>query len=52
VAQVDRARFKLAFDAPQWAVTPGQSAVLYEGESCLGGGVIERVEVPALQIAS
>ena len=34
------ARFELQFDAPQWAVTPGQSAVLYEGEVCLGGGVI------------
>ena len=32
--------FSLAFDAPQWAVTPGQSAVVYEGEVCLGGGVI------------
>ena len=32
--------FRLAFDDPQWAVTPGQSAVLYDGEVCLGGGVI------------
>jgi tRNA-uridine 2-sulfurtransferase len=32
--------FALHFDAPQWAVTPGQSAVLYDGEVCLGGGVI------------
>ena len=30
----------LAFDESQWAVTPGQSAVLYDGEVCLGGGVI------------
>jgi len=34
------AGFALDFDAAQWAVTPGQSAVLYDGERCLGGGVI------------
>ena len=32
--------FALRFDAAQWAVTPGQSAVVYDGEVCLGGGVI------------
>ncbi|WP_048438082.1 tRNA 2-thiouridine(34) synthase MnmA [Caenimonas sp. SL110] len=32
--------FHLDFPQPQWAVTPGQSAVLYDGEVCLGGGVI------------
>ncbi len=32
---------ELAFDAPQWAVTPGQSAVLYDGDICLGGAVID-----------
>jgi tRNA-specific 2-thiouridylase len=31
----------LEFAAPQWAVAPGQSAVLYSGEVCLGGGVIQ-----------
>ena len=31
---------RVDFDAPQWAVTPGQSVVLYDGEVCLGGGVI------------
>ncbi|WP_297459705.1 tRNA 2-thiouridine(34) synthase MnmA [Ferrovum sp.] len=30
----------LHFDDPQWAVTPGQSAVLYQEEVCLGGGII------------
>ena len=32
--------FQLSFSQPQWAVTPGQSAVLYDGDVCLGGGVI------------
>ena len=36
----DGATCELAFDAPQWSVTPGQSAVLYDGDVCLGGGVI------------
>ena len=30
----------LDFPEPQWAVTPGQSAVLYDREVCLGGGII------------
>lgn len=34
--------FGLRFNAAQWAVTPGQSAVLYDGEVCLGGGIIEQ----------
>jgi tRNA-specific 2-thiouridylase len=36
-------RFELRFASPQWAATPGQSAVLYDGEVCLGGGVIAQV---------
>jgi tRNA-specific 2-thiouridylase len=34
-------RFTLDFTDPQWAVTPGQSAVLYDGDVCLGGGIID-----------
>ena len=40
VSAVNNGGFALSFDEPQWAVTPGQSAVLYAGEVCLGGGVI------------
>jgi len=32
--------FELSFTEQQWAVTPGQSAVLYDGDICLGGGII------------
>jgi len=37
--QADR-RCRASFDTPQWAPTPGQYLVLYEGDVCLGGGVI------------
>ena len=42
VLGADGQRLELSFAQPQWAVTPGQSAVLYEGERCLGGAVIDR----------
>ena len=35
-----REAFELSFSTPQWAVTPGQSAVVYRGDVCLGGGII------------
>ena len=31
---------RVDFPTAQWAVTPGQSVVLYDGEVCLGGGII------------
>jgi tRNA-specific 2-thiouridylase len=40
VTRSDYESFTLEFATPQWAVTPGQSAVLYDGAVCLGGGII------------
>jgi tRNA-uridine 2-sulfurtransferase len=35
-------RMAVAFDEPLRDITPGQGAIIYDGEVCLGGGVIER----------
>jgi tRNA-specific 2-thiouridylase len=40
VAAIGDSRARIAFDAPQRAVTPGQAAVFYEGDTVLGGGWI------------
>ncbi|QLB16855.1 tRNA 2-thiouridine(34) synthase MnmA [Mannheimia varigena] len=39
---IDDETIRVIFDEPQIAVTPGQSAVFYLGEVCLGGGIIEQ----------
>ena len=40
LAAVRESEIAVDFPAPQWAVTPGQSVVLYDREVCLGGGII------------
>ena len=40
LALVRESEIAVEFPAPQWAVTPGQSVVLYDREVCLGGGII------------
>ncbi|HAN7658067.1 TPA: tRNA 2-thiouridine(34) synthase MnmA, partial [Escherichia coli] len=42
VKALDDDRIEVIFDEPVAAVTPGQSAVFYNGEVCLGGGIIEQ----------
>lgn len=38
--QADMERAEIVFASPQWALTPGQSVVVYESRVCLGGGII------------
>ncbi|MDX2232804.1 MAG: tRNA 2-thiouridine(34) synthase MnmA [Leptolyngbyaceae cyanobacterium bins.349] len=39
---LENARVRVVFDDPQPSITPGQAAVWYDGETLLGGGIIER----------
>lgn len=46
VAGIAGDRMTVEFDHPQRAVTPGQSVVLYDGDECLGGGIIDTMNAP------
>jgi tRNA-specific 2-thiouridylase len=39
---IDRDSFRVQFDEPRRDITPGQGAVVYQGEVCLGGGMINK----------
>lgn len=42
VTPLDGGRARVVFDQPLRDITPGQAVVLYDGDVCLGGGIIER----------
>ncbi len=42
--EVDGTHLRITAEAPQRAVTPGQSVVFYDGDVCLGGGVVDRAD--------
>lgn len=49
VAVRDDGSWQVAFAQAQRAVTPGQSLVLYDGDECLGGAVVEAMNAPLAQ---
>jgi tRNA-specific 2-thiouridylase len=46
VIEIDENELLLEFGQEQRAVTAGQSVVLYDGENCLGGGIISWADTP------
>jgi tRNA-specific 2-thiouridylase len=50
IEYIDADLMRLKFQRAQRAVTPGQSVVLYDGDVCLGGGIIETMNTPPMSI--
>jgi tRNA-specific 2-thiouridylase len=48
IERIENDACEIRFAEPQWALTPGQSVVVYESRVCLGGGVIGQQETESL----
>ena len=48
IEKIDDNHIQLKFQQAQRAVTPGQSVVLYDGDVCMGGGIIESMNTPPM----
>ena len=46
---MEKSRARVDFENAQRAITPGQSVVFYDGDSVVGGGIIEEIDVKALE---
>jgi len=44
IEKISTTEFRVVFDDPQFALTPGQAAVVYDGRECLGGGWIRSMK--------
>lgn len=43
VSILGKGRCRIIFKEPQWGITPGQSAVFYNGDIVVGGGIIKKI---------
>ncbi|MCA9976323.1 MAG: tRNA 2-thiouridine(34) synthase MnmA [Anaerolineales bacterium] len=51
VKVVENGRIQVQFNEPVFGITPGQGAVVYDGDICLGGGIIADVtEQPSAEL--
>lgn len=43
ITQVEEDKIEVIFDEPKKSITPGQSAVFYDGDDVIGGGIIDSI---------